>query len=373
MFSSQREKHGPHGGHGNQGQGDVRQPEDDSRRKIAIYSDPGRTSLIMRKILDEPNRDWARHSAVAHEQALIPLRTDGTLDLDQALQWARNSEADITIVVTEVPRTAGRRSKTTELHFAEKLAVISLPALGPIGCRGGLRVQINGAVRALIYDTAEEARTKGGLLNEVRDQQGHETVYVNPRLPVPSRVWMLMGMVVANEPLWSMPKLSGVFAAAVATGAFGVFFSTIWEMSNALPWWRLMLASLISVAAVVTWLIVSNRLWDRPADLGGRREAMLYNISTIVSLVVSVATLYAILFFTILAMGLMLIDPDFLAATVENADGEFRNYVDIAWMAASMGTVAGAFGSNFDDNVVVRNLTQGSREAQRYPRDEEQS
>ncbi|WP_258934312.1 hypothetical protein [Nesterenkonia pannonica] len=256
--------------HENQGQDEVHEAQGDrAHRKIAIYSDPGRTSLIMRKILDEQNRDWAQEYSVEHEQVLIPLRKDGTLDLDTAQQWARDSEADITVVVTEVPRTAGRRSKTTELHFQEKLAVISLPALGPVGCRGGLRFQLNGAVRALIHESADEARVKGGLINQVRDQRGEDTVYINPRAPVPSRIWMLMGMVVANEPLWSMLKLSKVFAVSVATGAFGVFFTTIWEMSNALPWWRLALASIIAVTAMVAWLIVSNRLWDRPADFGG--------------------------------------------------------------------------------------------------------
>ncbi len=37
-----------------------------------------------------------------------------------------------------------------------------------------------------------------------------------------------------------------------------------------------------------------------------------------------------------------------------------------------MGVVAGAIGSNFDEDADLKNLTQGSREAQRYPRDDEQ-
>ena len=41
------------------------------------------------------------------------------------------------------------------------------------------------------------------------------------------------------------------------------------------------------------------------------------------------------------------------------------NYVDIAWLAASMGTVAGSLGSNFDSEADIRRLTQGRREALR--------
>lgn len=147
MFSSERDEHEHDADHGNQGQDNLRYPEEETRRRIAIYSDPGRTSHMVRKILDEQNQDWALHSEIDHEQVLIPLREDGTLDLETAQQWAQDTEADITIVVTEVPRTAGSRAKTTELHFEEKLAVISLPALGPIHCRGALRTQINGVAR----------------------------------------------------------------------------------------------------------------------------------------------------------------------------------------------------------------------------------
>ena len=70
-------------------------------------------------------------------------------------------------------------------------------------------------------------------------------------------------------------------------------------------------------------------------------------------------------------MALLLIDPEFMTQEI-GEDAAFLNYIDIAWLSASMGVVAGAIGSNFDDDADLKNLTQGSREAQRYPRDEEQ-
>lgn len=338
---------------------------------IGIYSDPGRTSLLMRKLLNEDGEGWSRGAELIHKQVLVPLRTDATLDLEEVQRWAREGEADITVIVTEVPRMADSMPKTSELHFADKLAIISLPAVGPVAVRHSLRRELNRVVSALMHDSATEAREKGGFTSRVEEQKGHDTVFITPKRTFPGRVWMTLGMVASNEPLWSLPKLSGVFAAAAATGAFGFFFSTIWEMANYLPSWRLASVSAIAICAVMTWLILKNHLWDKPGSIGGKREALMYNMSTVVSLLVSVTTLYAMLFLGILAVSLLLIDPEFVSQEIGET-ASFASYIDIAWLSASMGTVAGAIGSNFDDDSDLENLTQGSRELQRYPRDDEQ-
>ncbi|WP_150461411.1 hypothetical protein [Nesterenkonia ebinurensis] len=349
---------------------------------IAIYSDPGRTSMFLRRILGHPDQSWAQGASITHHEALIPLRSDATLDLDEALAWAQKDEAELTIIVTEIPRMAKRRPKTLELHFADRLGVISLPSLGPAAIHRSLCRELARAVKALTHDSVEEAehppekaaaqgqnligRVQGGFGSRVMDQQGRETVYITPREPFPGRLWMTLGMVAANEPLRSLRKLSKMFSAAAATGAFGIFFTTIWEMATFLPSWRLGAVTVAAVVVLVLWLIVSNRLWDRSHTVGGKREAFMYNASTLTSLAVSVGLLYLGLFTAILGAGLLLIDPEFMTETI-GEEASFANYADIAWLSASMGTVAGAIGSNFDDDADLRNLTQGSRELQRYP------
>lgn len=359
--------------------------DDAESMTIALYSDPGRTSWWVRRLLEKQGEGWSRGAPLVHKQVLIPLRDDSTVDLDAVQEWAREDGADISVVITEVPRLAGRRPKRAELHFRDGLAVISLPALGPIRIRQCLGRELRRAVDALVYDSAQEAREKGatdrvfdqedpeqpGSADEDDGRDNPETVYSTSHPLFPGRLWMTLGMVASNEPFWSMPKLSGVFSAAAATGAFGVFFSTIWEMATFLPGWRLATVSFIAVILVVTWLILANQLWDRSSVAGGKKEAFMYNASTITSLLVSVTSLYVLLFLGILAMALLLIDPEFMTQTI-GEDAAFRNYLDIAWLSASMGVVAGAIGSNFDDGADLKNLTQGTREAQRYPRDEEQ-
>ncbi|KUG59578.1 hypothetical protein [Nesterenkonia jeotgali] len=342
---------------------------------IVVYSDPGRTSLLVRQMLKQPplgrNAHWARGAEVTQEQVLIPLREDATLDLDAAKQWAREAEADMTVIITEVPRMAGERPKTAELHFSDRLAIVSLPALGPVFIMHSLRRELYRVVTALLNQSVDAAREYGGYYAHVEEQKGDDTFFISAGMLFPGRLWMTLGMVAANEPLWSLPKLSGVFAAAAATGAFGIFFTTIWEMANFLPHWRLAIVSLAAVGIVSAWLIISNRLWDRSAAVGGAREAAMYNISTIVSLLTSVAALYFGLFISILVVGLLLIEPGFMEQILGEGTG-FMNYVEIAWLSASLGTFAGAIGANFDDTVELKNLTQGSRELQRYPKDAEQ-
>lgn len=46
-------------------------------------------------------------------------------------------------------------------------------------------------------------------------------------------------------------------------------------------------------------------------------------------------------------------------------------YLDIAWLSAAMGVVAGALGSSFDNDTDLRNLTHGQRERQRMFTEEE--
>jgi len=347
----------------------------DQSKTIMLYSDPGRTSLLVRKMFQKPEKDdnagWAHGAEVTHEQALIPLREDATIDLDEAKRWAREAEADMTVIVTEVPRMAGERPKTAELHFSEGLAIISLPALGPTFILHSLRRELHRVVTALVHGSIDAARAYGGYYAHVEPQKGDDTFFISPGMLFPGRLWMTLGMVAANEPLWSLPKLSGVFAAAAATGAFGIFFTTIWEMASFLPMWRLAVVSVAAISIVSAWLIISNRFWDRSAAVGGAREAFMYNTSTVVSLLASVTVLYLLLFVSILAVGLLLIEPGFMA-DILGEETSFMNYVEIAWLSASLGTFAGAIGANFDDSVELKNLTQGSRELQRYPKDEEQ-
>jgi hypothetical protein len=74
-------------------------------------------------------------------------------------------------------------------------------------------------------------------------------------------------------------------AAALATGAVATIHSTVWLLAGSLSWWRLMVATIASVALVVAWLVVDGELWDRPDDNSpeARERSRLYNTSTLLT------------------------------------------------------------------------------------------
>ncbi|MBE1514423.1 hypothetical protein [Nesterenkonia halotolerans] len=168
----------------------------------------------------------------------------------------------------------------------------------------------------------------------------------------------------ANNPWRTAPKLSRALAAASATGAFGIFYGSVWEMSHALSLSRLLMIAGTAIVSMVVWLIVMNGLWDKPRHQRLRRVVALYNGSTVLTLLICVAMLYLVLVALILSGAMVVIEPGFLGETLD-AEVSFTNYLDIAWLSAAMGVIAGAIGSTFDSSTNVRQLTHGQRERQR--------
>ncbi|WP_229664211.1 hypothetical protein [Brevibacterium sediminis] len=175
---------------------------------------------------------------------------------------------------------------------------------------------------------------------------------------------LIMGMTIANEPWRTAPKLSGALAAASATGAFGIFYSSIWQMSTYLSTLRLLSIGALAILVMVAWLIASHKLWDRPVNERLATVVMYYNLSTVLTLLITVIALYATLVVLILLGGLVVIDPAFMTQQIQQ-DASFTNYLDIAWLSAAMGVVAGGLGASFDTDADVQKLTHGQRMRQR--------
>jgi hypothetical protein len=164
---------------------------------------------------------------------------------------------------------------------------------------------------------------------------------------------VITGMVRADRPWRLVVKLSYMLAAAVATAAVTLVTSDIWMISNALGFVRLPLLTLISVATLVIWLIIVHDLWERPSQRGGREQAVLFNVVTVASLGLAVLLLYVALFVITLLGGLFLIDRAILESELGHP-ASLGAYVRLAWMAASLATVAGAIGSGLEGAVDIR-------------------
>ncbi|GGC61999.1 hypothetical protein IEU95_12900 [Hoyosella rhizosphaerae] len=272
----------------------------------------------------------------------FPLNDNGEILLsDAASSDKEDADFDIVVGVTELPRLTSDGPAALDMTPDADIALISLPGLGPLGLRSKL---------------AQEIRTI--LQAEPPLQQTTQMV----RFPAMLR--LLLGMVRVNRPWRLVPSLSSAMAAAGATAAFGVFYSSIWEMATALSPLRLSLITAMSITAMTLWLIIYNRLWDSPRHHGSRVNALVYNVATVLTLVAGVGLMYLGLYLATFAAALTVISWDFLGATL-GEPAALAHYATLAWLATSMGTVAGALGSSAEDTIAIQRAAFGNREQER--------
>ncbi|WP_349828037.1 hypothetical protein [Brevibacterium litoralis] len=274
-----------------------------------------------------------------------------------------------------MPRYRIHRTLVAEVLPERRAALVSCPALGVLSPRRRLvRVFAECVLRALDPAAApgDSVRGRGWHVWTPEDysdhHRAHHHVLLGTRALGAAR--MVVGMVVTNEPWRTVPRLGSAMAAAGATSAFGVFYTSIWEMAAALSTARMALIGVMAVVSMVLWLHHGHRLWDRPPGRPGRYGTVVYNVSTVLTLVLCVLALYTALFAGVLLASVVVIDPGFLSSTLGEEAGP-EHYLDIAWMSAAIGVVAGSLGTQFDSGTDFRTLTHGRREHTRILEAEE--
>lgn len=273
---------------------------------------------------------------------------------------------DMTLLLTEMPRRADKRALIAELLPDREVATLSLPTIGVLSGRERLVTVFMACVMQRGDALTEQDRARYSLRwsrwSETSDRHG---AHLRSSTVIGS-IRTVLGMVATNAPWRAAPKLSSALAAASATGAFGIFYNSIWQMSAALSTPRLLLIGLLAMTSMVLWLIVGNRLWERPMRDDATTVLLYSNLSTVLTLFLCVLSLYVALVVLILGGSLVVIDPDFMSGVLGEL-ATFARYVDIAWLSAALGVVAGGLGASFDDSTDLRQLTHGSRESLRRP------
>jgi hypothetical protein len=194
-----------------------------------------------------------------------------------------------------------------------------------------------------------------------------ENRVVLPRLR--GRWRLLLGMVLANRPWLLVPGLKSALVAALATGAVATINSTVWVLADSLSWWRLVVASIASVALVVVWLVIDGELWDRPEDDSpqARERSRLYNASTVMTLMTGVVLCYVALYVVNLAWAFFVLDPGLMGGYVDASLG-YGDLLVLAWFVASAATVGGGLGSGLESDEAIRAAAYSKREEDRRDR-----
>ena len=324
------------------------------RIQVGLVADPASPTEIARQLSDLGPPGGEDRDAWDVVIVSEPFTTDCE-DVDIALarlrDHAHQHEWDVVIGLTELPfrDEDERRYLLAETDPQRRTAVLSLPALG------GLRMQKHArhAVRALV----------SGMAENTRDEHSRPL----PRFT--SRWRLLVGMVLANRPWLLVPGLKSALVAALATGAVATINSTVWLLAGSLSWWRLIVATIASIALVVAWLVIDGELWDRPDDNSAeaRERSRLYNTSTLVTLTIGVLICYLALYVVNLAWALFVLDPAVMGGYLHVSLGYGDLFV-LTWFVASAATVGGALGTGLESDEAIRAAAYSKREEERRNR-----
>lgn len=290
--------------------------------------------------------------------------------LDELQEHRRNREWRYAVCVTDLPLTVGERPIVAERDIERGVAVISLPALG-LPLKSRLRRLLTTLFAEMLGEPDIAGRGPGGV-RETRTGAGDTEARYTVR-PVLGWVRLVFGMVRANRPWRLVFGLSSALAAALATSAFGLSSTTIWEVADRLAPWRRVVAAVISVAVLVFWLIAAHRLWERKkhGDRVSPRLLVLYNLSTLATLTIGTAVMYVGLFLVNLGVASFLLSRSLVESSLSHPAGA-TTYVAVAWGFTTLGMLAGAVGSSLESDQAVRQAAYGYRERQRRQQREKQ-
>ncbi|MFC4902159.1 hypothetical protein [Kocuria oceani] len=344
---------------------------------VGIMADPGLPEKVARRVAEDlpgvlsersgPDVSWE----IEVSRETLPLTEEGAIPLlDRAEELRERYGWDVVIYLTDLPRSHGGAPMVCELSAEAAAALVSLPTLGLDHFSQKARRLLAALVDALQEGTAQcpsatevvEALGHGQVRCVLPDGDGDVSYIVLPGRA--NRLRLLAGMVLSNRPGRLLPALASCVAAAAATGAFGIFYASIWNMSDALHPARLAMISVVVTGALSGWLIFHNSLWNRSRDTDEPWRAGSDNASTVITVWLSVAMMYAVLWSLLFAVSLAVIEADYLQSQLGHPVGVL-DYVHLSWLAASLGTLAGALGSNFDSDEAIREATYSRREHQR--------
>ncbi|MFC7375081.1 hypothetical protein ACFQS2_10975 [Brachybacterium sp. GCM10030267] len=336
---------------------------------LGLCADPGVPERVAASIADDLTGQLFRKTGlrwrVEVSEEALPLAPDGTIQLlEHAPRLLAEHGWESFVYLTDLPRYLDDHPVLLQVSTDARAALISLPPLGAVRVAPRIRELLITLVGAASSAASPDAPAIEAAVSRVKVEQrpsSDENDLMITMLTGRFRaVRMLAGMLRSNRPGRLLPAMTGSFTVAVASGAFGVFYGTLASVADPLSSLRLLLVSVLVIGALTSWLIVSNNLWNREPQQSDIWQTRLDNISTIITVGVSVVLMYLILFAVMLALSLALIDAGYLRGELMHPIG-LGDYIDLAWLTASLGTLAGALGSNFDNEDAVRLATYSQR------------
>lgn len=362
--------------------------------RLGIIAAPGTAKNVINKIKDDL-ADNLKKSSGTNDDWEIDIIVDpltGETEFTDKI-YAKTDEYlsdygwDFLISITDLPLFYKDKAVLIDIDTSDGIAMMSIPAFGWRPLKNRIQTAIINTLGIINKidtgddNTGEEIRTLKNMftfskLEHIEDffeesETKHLLFHMSSKTGSTFR--LVSGMTFANNPYNMMRSLSGLTAIAFATGSFGIIFSTMWNLSYLFPTWRLIAISTLSIFGMLLWIIISHDLWEKLKDDESKRITSLYNSTTLLTLFISLLFYYLLLYLLFLSAAITLLPSDFIADRIQVEHIGVRFYLELAWFAASLTTVAGAIGAGFHDKQVIQESTYGYRQRLRYQENEEEN
>jgi hypothetical protein len=293
---------------------------------------------------------------------LIDRLVEPPTDLTEVISAGRRMLLErgwnLVVCVTDLPLQTARRPVIAHVSATHGVAVLSLPALGPVAVRRRAVETIVRLAGHLLGDREQAADDGARVVRRRmvelsrRVEPGEHGMRLVARV-VTGNIWLLLGMLRANRPWRLALRLVRALVAAVAAGVFALVTSDIWRLAGYLGTLRLTVIGVGSVAATSVTIVIATGLWERSPQRSARDQVIMFNIVTAVTVGIGVAVLYAAVFAAMLAAALLLVPASLLVSVLGHPAG-VADQVQLAWLATSIATLGGALGAALETHETVR-------------------
>lgn len=344
------------------------------RRVVAgLLADPGPPAELARALARRlparlerrlaPGTDWRVETL---EYAFTAGHEDGSALFDVAERQRVDQGWDVAICLTDLPLRVDAGPLVADVAESGLVALLSIPALG--GFR--LRHRVREAVVRMIGQLTGHEDQSAALLSEPTAP----LVSTTPSGPTVARrviatgargrLRLIAGMLRANQPWRLVPSLSGALVGALATSAIATVNSTVWLVSDSLSVARLAAITVLTLVAMVVWLIVDANLWETSGRATDRHKKRLYNTATVLTLSAGVLCCYVVLLVVNMGAAALVLPVGPMESILAHPV-DAGTYLRLAALVTAAATAGGALGSGFDSDEAVRRAAYGRRERDR--------
>jgi hypothetical protein len=327
---------------------------------LGLIAAPGTTSEVADGLLvDLPERLAERFAGVTWSLDLIedplvaPPARDGEI-IAAARSRLLERGWDLGICLTDLPLRAQRRPVVAHASASHGVALISVPALGPFRPRHrAADAAVQMVARLLGSTDATDDRVLGRrvrALGEATEDAG--SVRYAARV-LAGNVRLLLGMVAANHPWRLALGLSRALVASIATVAFALVTRDLWRLSEVIGGWRSVALTILAIGVPVVTIIAGADLLEHSPEPRARQQVMLFNLTTVMTVLIGIISLYAALG-ALTALGALVLVPSSLLSSVLEHPVGAGDYLRLTWLATSLGGLAGALGAGLESDEAVR-------------------